>query len=872
MATGIGTQKIDFNGERMPPPLWLRKSSSTSASGRHRSHPDSSLHLRHFSVNLEPIHDDGSGSNDDEVEATRVTRRAGKAQKKGRGINSWKWSKVRVGTKMMMMMTRRRRSNLTWIKSRRGPTHSQGRLACEEAEDEEHHKGCHDDIVQLGPGRRSYGESLSLSKKYEPRVFQDIIGHEIVVRALSSAIHLERHSPMYLFHGPGGTGKTSTARVFSTALGCESPPTTTRPCWRCKGCFRSLYLGELYAARDGGDNTASSFERIKTLLQGTSFARSFLGPKAFIIEDCHSLPVDAWEDLLNMAEVGSIVFIFITEDASKVQRAVSSRCQKFAFPKLRDTDVALKMEQVCRHEGIEIGMDAMKLIITKADGSLREAENILDQLSLLGSRITASLVQQLVGLVPCKKLHHLLEAVMSTNSVKAVRCVRELIASGFEHMAIVSQLASLVTDILATTKMSMHFPSMSNEVAEYQSLDGKMQPEKLCHALKVLIETEKQLMSFPCNQTTWLTAALLQIASDDARSKHNSTDMNHKTRARANSAAGLLSNIMNSENLSTTKGIDLEEVWCNILGRIQNKYLEEILSYQARLVSLTVSRANAIVHLAFKRADDKVAAQRSEKTITIALGEALGCPVDVNMSWEPMQLDIGLRRAGLIIEKPVVGPGHERSPIVVAAAVKRSLSQRDATLPDNNARTPSVMHDSMPMILEKGQMIKENDSSLAEVNQIPPTHCHLKLIRGISGRNSMDGKSDPYKHDQTSEATSIMRTTELKNRLLSLSSIQQTDASIEPYSQDLIFEKTNKCKQQRTRKPKIGKTFSGEMQRSHSTTLCRGLNRSWGYTNMCCRNEAPVESAVRKTPSDILRWSPPCTDSCSAPITAKKKT
>ncbi|XP_073101245.1 protein STICHEL-like [Elaeis guineensis] len=378
-----------------------------------------------------------------------------------------------------------------------------------------------------------------LIHKYQPKVFEDIVGNEMVVKALSNAIQRKRVSPLYLFHGPSGAGKTSTAKIFSIALNCESP-SPSKPCWKCTSCSRSLYTAEMCSG-----NRNSAFENIRTLLEGTTFMQTFPGFKVFIINECHYLAKYSWRELLEMIEEenygGSLVIILITEDAKAIPKTISSRCQKFAFAKLKDSDIAQKLAMVASHEGIKISKDALKLVAAKADGNLREAEILLDQLALLGQCITTSTVQQLVGLASHDKLSHLLEAALVGNSLETVRCTKDLIACGIEPQDLVSQLASLVMEILAGTsplatshdkrKMqtqsqvvtcSLLFSHWTSLAHKLHSVAGDNQPERLCRALKILAETEKQLIMSPCNHTTWATAALLKIASGDSFSGSSS--------------------------------------------------------------------------------------------------------------------------------------------------------------------------------------------------------------------------------------------------------------------------------------------------------------------------------------------------------------
>lgn len=245
--------------------------------------------------------------------------------------------------------------------------------------------------------------NTSLSKKYQPKLFQDIVGQNIVVKTLSNAVQKKKVAPLYLFHGPNGTGKTSAARIFAMALNCESN-IHDKPCCNCKGCSRSLYTMELCSG-----NRISGFEKIRTLLQNTSFAQAITGLKVFIIEECHSLSLEAWDELMSLLEgpYGSnLVFLLIMVDVNSATGNIASRCQKFYFTKLNDEDIMKKLSTILFHERMEIEKEALKLIVAKSDGSLRDAENILDQLALLGPTITTSMTQELVSksLPPLKRL------------------------------------------------------------------------------------------------------------------------------------------------------------------------------------------------------------------------------------------------------------------------------------------------------------------------------------------------------------------------------------------------------------------------------------------------------------------------------------
>ncbi|KAI5064940.1 hypothetical protein GOP47_0019635 [Adiantum capillus-veneris] len=367
----------------------------------------------------------------------------------------------------------------------------------------------------------------SLSEKYRPCTFEEMVGQSMISQALSNAIHRGKIAPAYLFQGPRGTGKTCAAKIFAMSINClfkDRSTKTTMPCRSCRHC-ESMFSGKSSNVRIVDANTGIG--DIKSL---SRFIR--MGPhtskyKVLIIDECHMLSKEAWSLFLNIIDQSPIhvVFILITTDTEQLPRMVISKCQKFSFIKIKDADIISRLWRLCEMEGINVESNALQLIACRADGSLFEAETTLDQLSNLGQRITSGLVREMVGLVADEKLVELLDAAMRGDSVNTVRCIRQLMEAGIEPLALMSQLATLITDLLAGHPPPLISSSSTSSAFTSQPL-SKMELEKLRQALKILSEAEKQLRS--CNnKTTWLTAALLQFCPPDS-AFHLNDSHNHE--------------------------------------------------------------------------------------------------------------------------------------------------------------------------------------------------------------------------------------------------------------------------------------------------------------------------------------------------------
>lgn len=248
------------------------------------------------------------------------------------------------------------------------------------------------------PTRSHETVSTSLSQKFRPKSFDELVGQEVVVKCLLSTILRGRITSVYLFHGPRGTGKTSTSKIFAAALNCLSQAAHSRPCGLCSECNtyllgRSMDVKEMDAAKLNWTSYLRSLIKSATLPPVSSRF------KVFIIDECQLLCQETWSTLFNSLDSFSqhSVFILVTSEIEKLPRNVLSRSQKYHFSKVCDTDISNKLAKICMEEGIDYDQGAVDFIASKSDGSLRDAEIMLDQLSLLGKRITTSLAYKLVS-------------------------------------------------------------------------------------------------------------------------------------------------------------------------------------------------------------------------------------------------------------------------------------------------------------------------------------------------------------------------------------------------------------------------------------------------------------------------------------------
>ncbi|MCO5600071.1 hypothetical protein L7F22_054179 [Adiantum nelumboides] len=348
--------------------------------------------------------------------------------------------------------------------------------------------------------------SNSFAVKYAPKSFTDIFGQHVVTSALSNALSSRRVAPMYIFYGPHGTGKTSCANLFALALNCLSID-KSRPCWTCRLCLAQL-SGKFSLIKE----VDSRVKHISSLMRDVVGAPSFLY-RVCLVEECSSFSSRAWNALLKGIKGASkkTVFIFSTVNLEHVPHAIASQCQKFYFSNVSERDIICKLQQIIMGEGLNAETKAIELIASTSKGSLGDAELMLDNCCRLREKVTVPDVQHLVGLIPDSKLMELLHFAFSAERLKTIRSLKEIFDTGVTPINLLSQLASLITTMLA----GGHYVPRSEQEHDLfcKQEYTKVETQRLRQALRILSEAEKQVQGSP-SSAMWLTAALLQFAPD----------------------------------------------------------------------------------------------------------------------------------------------------------------------------------------------------------------------------------------------------------------------------------------------------------------------------------------------------------------------
>lgn len=314
---------------------------------------------------------------------------------------------------------------------------------------------------------------LALYRKYRPSRFEEISGQEGVVGVLKNAIKTGRISHAYLFCGPRGTGKTTTAKLLAKMVNCTNP-IDGEPCGKCESCL-SIFnntnddIIEIDAASNNG------VDEIRELRDKINLVPSNSKYKVYIIDEVHMLTVGAFNALLKTLEEppSHVIFVLATTETYKVPLTISSRCQKFRFDKITVDNIVKRLEEICNIEKIVVSSDILNEIARLADGGMRDAINLLDQLvSYKGNDITINDVYDITGLVSYEIIYELLLSSYNKDMSSIVKILDDINYSGKNISKFIEEIILFLKDVLVyknITDYSLNLDKL-NKVKEISDL------------------------------------------------------------------------------------------------------------------------------------------------------------------------------------------------------------------------------------------------------------------------------------------------------------------------------------------------------------------------------------------------------------------
>lgn len=355
-----------------------------------------------------------------------------------------------------------------------------------------------------------------LARKYRPQTFSEVLGQDAIVATLKNAIKKKRMAHAYLFSGSRGTGKTTLARLFAKALNCQNPSDNCEPCNACSSCKEIAAGNSLDVLEiDGASNRG--IDDVRQINETVGYSTASGRYKIYIIDEVHMLTKEAFNALLKTLEEPpeKVKFFFATTEPHKVLPTILSRCQRFNLNRIPLDSIVAKLKRMTDEQGFQADEDALRLVANRADGGLRDAESLLDQILSFheGELIDAQSVADILGVMPQETFFRLDKAAQTCNFSEAFEIAEEIFAEGKDLTHFVEMLSEHFRNILVVKLSGPETSLLSlseSAKAQYAESAKKYRKEQCLELLDYLVKTQQEIRFSPSPRIA-LEAALLHV-------------------------------------------------------------------------------------------------------------------------------------------------------------------------------------------------------------------------------------------------------------------------------------------------------------------------------------------------------------------------
>lgn len=362
----------------------------------------------------------------------------------------------------------------------------------------------------------------ALYRIYRPIDFNEVAGQTHITQTLKNALANDKVAHAYLFSGPRGTGKTSIAKIFAKAINCVNAP-TDNPCNVCENC-RGIQEGTISDVIEIDAASNNGVDEIRDLRDKVKYLPGYVKYKVYIIDEVHMLSAGAFNALLKTLEEppAHVIFILCTTELQKVIPTIQSRCQRFDFKAISTVDIIAKLKEIIKKENIDIEEDAIKQISTYAEGGLRDAISLLDQVySFSPDKISLEDVNQICGAVSMQTQMDLAKALLDLDSTKAIALLNDLLAQGKEVKKITLNLIEFFRDALMYRNLQeLDQSSLLFENEDFKSIADEISNRKAFYIIEVLNKALNEI-NWTNSPKIYLELAFLKIADNEDNSNSN---------------------------------------------------------------------------------------------------------------------------------------------------------------------------------------------------------------------------------------------------------------------------------------------------------------------------------------------------------------
>lgn len=356
---------------------------------------------------------------------------------------------------------------------------------------------------------------IVLARKWRPMRFEDVVGQEHVTRTIRNALEKGKLGHGFIFAGPRGVGKTTTARLLAKAVNCKNGK-PGEPCNQCDSC-QAINAGQHLDVIEIDGASNRGIDEIRNLRENIRFAPSSASYKVYIIDEIHMLSKEAFNALLKTLEEppAHAIFIFATTEIHKVPLTILSRCQRFDFKRISTRDITRQLEKIAQNEGIKIESEALQLIARKSDGGMRDATSILDQISAFSDgEITVQQVQDTIGVLGEDVFFEYTDLMVQKDNAAILQYAANLIEKGIDILHYLDGLELHLRNLLvARVSENDHLLELSDYyIQRYREAAKAFNDKDLLHFLDILAQ-HKQMFRFSENQHVLLELLLLKLAN-----------------------------------------------------------------------------------------------------------------------------------------------------------------------------------------------------------------------------------------------------------------------------------------------------------------------------------------------------------------------